>query len=107
MAGAPAVLNIHGPVAEFRDGLSTRTFEAAGAGAVQLIDRPEVCEFYEPGAEVVVFEGSDDLVELTRRAVTDRAWAKRLRDRARARTLAEHTYDARIRYLIQGWSYVG
>ena len=104
MAGAPAALNIHGPLSEFRDGLSIRTFEAAGVGAVQLIDRPEVAEFYEPDTEVAVFEGADQLVDLVHRAVTDVSWSARLRERARARTLAEHTYDARVPVLVEGWA---
>lgn len=99
MAGAPATLNIHGD----QDGFTMRTFEAAGIGAVQLVDRPDVTEFYEPEREVGVFENADELAELSQRAIADPAWGDRLRDAARRRTLAEHTFAHRAQALEALW----
>lgn len=99
MAGSAATLNVHGD----QDGFTMRTFEASGVGGVQLIDRADVVEFYEPGAEVAVFTSDDELVDLARRALTDEAWGRRLRDAARRRTLAEHTFAHRARALEAQW----
>ena len=49
MAASAATLNLHGD----QDGFTMRTFEAAGVGGVQLIDRTDVDGLYEPGAEVL------------------------------------------------------
>ena len=60
MQAADATINIHGA----QDGFTLRTFEASGIGAVHLIDRPDVVQFYEPGREVLVYDGVEELVEL-------------------------------------------
>lgn len=99
MAQASSTLNIHGD----QDGFTMRTFEASGAGAVQLIDRPDVAELYEPGREVLPYAGIDELVDLCERARRDRPWAERLRAAARRRTLAEHTFGRRLRLLEPLW----
>ena len=99
MAGAAASLNIHGD----QDGFTMRTFESAGIGAVQLVDRPEVSEFYDPTSEVAVFDSPEEAVELSRRALEDARWAEGLRSAARRRTLAEHTFDHRIAALEDLW----
>ncbi len=100
MAGAPATLNVHGD----QDGFTMRTFEAAGVGAVQLVDRTEVDQFYDPGAEVAVFGSAEELVELARRAIADDRWGDRLRASARRRTLAEHTFTHRARAMEATWA---
>jgi spore maturation protein CgeB len=99
MAGSPATLNIHGD----QDGFTMRTFEAAGVGGVQLVDRADVAEFYEPGIEVAVFASDAELVDLARRAIADDRWGDRLRVAARRRTLAEHTFLHRARALEATW----
>lgn len=98
--GSRATLNIHGD----QDGFTMRTFEAAGVGAVQLIDRSDTAELYEPGTEVLPFADAAEAAELCRRAMRDVNWARTIRDRARARTLAEHTFDHRARALEALWA---
>lgn len=100
MASAPSTLNIHGD----QDGFTMRTFEAAGVGAVQLVDRAEVSEFYEPGVEVLPFSSSAELVELAKRSIRDDGWGDRIRAAARRRTLAEHTFDHRAKALEASWA---
>lgn len=95
MEEAAATINVHGA----QDGFTLRTFEAAGIGAVQLIDRPDVEAFYAPGEEVLVYRGADELAELCRRAVRETSWMERLRTAARARSLAEHTFRHRAETL--------
>jgi spore maturation protein CgeB len=100
LAGAVAALNSHTD----QDGFTMRTFEAPGVGGLQLIDRPDVDEFFEPGKEVLVFRSDDELVDLCRRAAADRAWGRRIAERGRARTLAEHTFDHRAVAMEQMWA---
>lgn len=100
MAAALATLNVHGD----QDGFTMRTFEAAGVGAVQLIDRADVAEFYDPGTEVLVFSSPDEAVAHAHRIGADPVAAARLRAAATARTLAEHTFDHRMRALETLWA---
>lgn len=98
-AGAVAALNAH----TRQDGFTMRTYEIPGSGGLQLIDRPDVDRIYVPGDEVVVFSSDDELVDLSRRARADRAWARRIAERGRRRTLAEHTFDHRVPLLESAW----
>lgn len=99
MASSAATLNLHGD----QDGFTMRTFEAAGVGAVQLVDRVDVDTLYAPGAEVLPFTEVEELVDLCRRIAGDPRWADGLRAAARARTLAEHTFDHRAAALEDAW----
>lgn len=78
---------------------SGRLFEAAACGTPVLTDRwPGIENFFAPGREILIADGTDDVVaaldleagELTRMA---RA--------ARERTLAEHSSDTRARTLVR------
>lgn len=99
MAGAAATLNIHGD----QDGFTMRTFEACGVGGVQLIDRPEVSEFYEPGVELLPYSSDEELLELAQRATKDFSWGAKIRDAGRKRTLAEHTFLSRMKEADAWW----
>jgi spore maturation protein CgeB len=73
---------------------ATRVFEAAGAGACLITDAWEGIEmFLEPGREVLVARGGDEVAEHLRRLTPERAAA--LGQAALRRTLAEHTYAHR------------
>lgn len=100
MAGSVATLNVHG---DGHDGLSMRTYEAPGVGALQLIDRPSVSEFYEVGSEVLVFHDDQELLDLVQRARRDSGWAARIRRAGRSRTLAQHTLVHRMRQVEEVW----
>lgn len=94
--GAAAGINIHGD----QDGFNIRTFEVPGSGGLQLIDRRDVGEVYEPGTEVVPFASDEELVDFAERAFHDRAWSRRIREAGQARTLANHTFNHRVRELL-------
>ncbi|UIJ33495.1 glycosyltransferase [Allobranchiibius sp. GilTou73] len=103
MAGSAATLNLHGD----QDGFTMRTFEAAGVGGVQLIDRSDVSELYEvdgAAGEVLVVASPGELREVAGRCVREPRWADGIRDRGRARTLAEHTFDHRATVLESLWA---
>lgn len=99
-AGAPAAINIHGD----QDGFTMKTFEVPGVGGVQLIDRDDVSEYYEPGTEVAVFHDDDELVELCERAIRDDRWGDAMRGAGRRRTLAEHTWAHRAARVAELWA---
>jgi spore maturation protein CgeB len=99
MAASAATVNMHTD----QDGFAMRTFEACGAGAVQLIDRPDLAGLYDDGVEVAAWETFDELLELCQRARVDLAWADGLREAGRKRTLAEHTFDHRVAVVEQLW----
>lgn len=98
-AEAAASINVHG----LQAGLAMRTFEVPGMGGLQLVDRPDVAEFYDLGTEALVFESLEELVELSQRALRDKPWAERIRAAGRRRTLAEHTFAHRIEVLEELW----
>lgn len=99
-AGAPGAINIHGD----QDGFTMKTFEAPGVGGVQLVDRADVDQFYEPGTEVLVFDGAEELIDLGRRLIRDDRWGDRIRAAGQARTLAEHTFAHRARQVAELWA---
>ena len=94
-----ASVNIHGPQTDH----PMRTFEVPGMAGVSLEDRRSVERFYDVGTEVEVWDDVDQLVELSERSRKDRAWAEGLREKGRARTLAEHTFDHRIAEVDALW----
>lgn len=98
-AEAAAAVAIHG----LQAGHAMRTFEIPGMGGVQLVDRPDVDQFYEVGREVALWGSAEELVDLARRAVRDAAWGNRMREAGRRRTLAEHTFDHRIAKVDELW----
>ena len=100
MRDSLATVNIHGD----QDGFTMRTFEAPGVGAVQLIDRPDVSEYFEPEREVLVFTDLDSLVEQAGRAVADPRGMAAVREQGAKRALAEHTFVHRARILESLWA---
>lgn len=99
MAGAAGNLNAH----HNQDGFTMRTFEIPGVGGVQLIDRPDVAEYFEPGREVLVYQSLEELRYLSQKVLRDRHWSRRLGEEARSRTLAHHTLANRIKLIESQW----
>lgn len=100
MRNSLATLNIHGD----QDGFTMRTFEAAGVGAVQLVDRRDVEAYYEPGKEVLVFDSLDELTVAVRQMLASPKDLTSLRAAAQARTLAHHTLRHRAQQLESLWA---
>ncbi len=91
-ASARLVLNIHRE-AMARNGYSpaTRLFEAAGAGACQITDSwVGVEEFFEPGREVLVAEGPEDVIRWVLHI--DDGQARTIGAAARERAVRTHGY---------------
>ena len=100
MRDSAATLNVHGD----QDGFTMRTFEACGVGGIQIVDRDDVSEFYEPGKEVLVQHSAEETIELARQVLSDRTRMIAMRRAAKARTLAEHTLDRRAVVIEELWS---
>ncbi len=101
MAGGLATLNVHG---QEHDGLSMRTFEAPGVGALSLVDRPDVAEHYDVGRETLVFTSDEELLDHLARAQREPVWAASVRDAGRRRTLSEHTLVHRMAEVARRWA---
>lgn len=99
MAGSSATLNMHGDGHDF----SMRTFEAPGVGGLSLIDKPEVARYYDVGTETLVYSGTEDIIEVMRRAEVDHSWSQSIRDAGRRKTLAKHTFVHRVTEVEQLW----
>ncbi|HSH45866.1 MAG TPA: glycosyltransferase [Longimicrobiales bacterium] len=94
-AAARLVLNIH-RASMVENGFSpaTRMFEAAGAGACQVTDAWEgIPSFFEPEREILVAEDGEAVARYVREVDEERA--REIGAAARARALAEHTYERR------------
>ncbi len=77
---------------------ATRVFEAAGAGACLVTDWWAGIEvFLEPDREILVARDGRDVADHLAGLSAERA--RRIGERARARILAEHTYDRRAELL--------
>lgn len=93
-------LNHHHPMNDI-NGVNTRTFELAAAGACQVVDwKDDLGALFKPGEELVAYR---DLPELRRQldfylARPDEARA--IGENARRRALAEHTLRHRIEEMI-------
>lgn len=98
-ARAAAAVNVHG----LQAGHAMRSFEVPGMNGLQIVDRPDIEEFYDVGREVLVYGSPGELVELSRRALRDTAWAEGIRAAGRRRTLAQHTFEHRIRAMEGMW----
>ncbi len=98
-ASAAAALNIHG----LQAGLSMRTFEVPGMNGLQLIDRPDVEEFYEVGSEVLLYQSTEELIELCQRIIADPSWSNSIRAAGFKRSQAEHTFFHRAQKMDTLW----
>lgn len=97
---AAAVLNNLHP-AEM-DGVNLRLFEATAAGAAVLCeDRRTLGELYDTEREVMPFRTFDELVDRARALLDDPRMTRDIGDAATKRAHAEHTYEERLRQLLE------
>ena len=96
LARSRVALNRHIDVAEGYAN-NMRLYEATGVGALLVTEASSnLAELFEPGREVVVYEGEDDLVEQLRHYAAHDDERRRIAAAGQARTLREHTYAQRI-----------
>ena len=82
-------------------GLNARAFEIAGCGGFQLLDwRPALRDLFIDGEELVSFRSMADLREKIDHYLAHDAERNAIADRGRARALRDHTFEHRLRLLI-------
>lgn len=79
-----------------------KVFTVAGCGAFQLVDnsRPHLADFFEIGREIITFSDFADLKEKIRYYLAHPEERQAIADRAFQKVHAEHTYDLRIKKII-------
>jgi spore maturation protein CgeB len=101
LARSRIVINRHGPVAAGYAN-NMRLFEATGAGAMLVTEAaPNLPDYFEPGREVVTYEGPDELIEKLRYYLEHDEERKRIAAAGQGRTLRDHTYAKVIGRLSQ------
>jgi spore maturation protein CgeB len=107
--GAKIVLNIHRTQNDRRDNHrnlpayspNNRTFEIAACRSFQLLScRRDLPKFYAPGQEMVCFQNLKDLKRKINYYLAHEDEREQIAVKAYRRTLKDHTYRVRLRYLI-------
>jgi spore maturation protein CgeB len=82
-----------------------RLYEATGSGALLLTDRgSNLHELFEPGREVVVYEGASDLADKAAHYLAHDDERRAIAAAGQARTLSDHTYARRMEQLASALS---
>ncbi|HEY7794104.1 MAG TPA: glycosyltransferase [Gaiellaceae bacterium] len=99
--GARISLNRHIAEAEGHAN-NMRLYEATGVGSLLLTDEgSNLAELFDPGSEVVTYADVDDLVEKARHYLAHEDERRAIAAAGQARTLREHTYELRMRELVE------
>ncbi len=86
---------------QMKGAVNQRVFDVPAAGAFCITDwREQIENLFEPGSEVVCYHSPEEAEELIRRYLADPAGRAAVSAAARARVLAQHTYDHRLRTLM-------
>jgi hypothetical protein len=86
-------------------GANLRVFEVGAAGGLLLTEAcRDLPALYEPEHEVLIYSTLDELIELYDRARADDIRTRRIATAARNRTLAEHTFVARARRMLEAFA---
>lgn len=100
LAESRVTLNRHIAAAEGKAN-NMRLYEATGVGALLITEAaPNLADIFEPGREVVTYDGSKDLVDKARHYLEHDDERRAIAAAGQARTLREHTYDHRVRELV-------
>jgi spore maturation protein CgeB len=89
---------------QMKGAVNQRVFDVPASGAFLLTDsRAQLDALFEPGREVAVYKDQEEASELLERYLSDGALRARMARAGRARVLAEHTYEHRLRTLIRAF----
>lgn len=99
-------LNIHSNI--IKQGTNMKTFEASGFKVPQLIEeKPGLSNFFEPNKEIMVFSSIEEYKEKLELLKTDKALRKLLVTNSYKRSMAFHTYDNRVKLIIDNFKSSG
>ena len=84
------------------EGLSDRPFEVMGCGALMITDgiRADIGRLYEVGKEVIVYEDANDLQEKVKYYLKHEDERKKIAIAGYQKTLAQHTFRARVKQIL-------
>ena len=82
------------------DFVNPRTFEVAACGAFQLVDRRSLMGELFADGELAIFDSMDELAPKIQHYLNHPEEREAIAKRGQARVLAEHTYVARMRTLL-------
>jgi hypothetical protein len=100
LARSKIVVNHHGNVPPYANNL--RLFESTGSGAMLLTDdKPNLGEIFRVGAEVVAYRDAHECVDRIRYYLAHEAERAAIAKAGQARTLADHSFEHRMRELIE------
>ncbi len=92
----------HSGVDPFGDFVNPRTFEIAACGAFQLVDeRQYLPEVFDASSEMSIFQSVDELPDKIDYFLSHPEERTQIAQRACARVLREHTYEHRMKELIE------
>jgi spore maturation protein CgeB len=101
LARSRIVVNRHGPIAAGYAN-NMRLFEATGAGAMLITEAaPNLADYFEPGHEVVTYDGPADLMEKLKHLLEHDEERKRIAAAGQARSLRDHSYGKVIARLSE------
>jgi len=93
-------LNVHHP--QCIKALNPRAFEIAACGCMLVTDvMEELPKFFEPGKEVVTFEEIGELRDKLEFYLRNETARREIARAGMRRALAEHTYDLRMRQMLE------
>lgn len=95
-------INFNTTSKQMKGAVNQRVFDGPACGAFVLTDaREQLADLLEPGKEIAVYESVEAIEELTRHYLANPATRLQITKAGRARVLAEHTYDHRLRALCE------
>ncbi|RLB10750.1 MAG: hypothetical protein DRG39_05630 [Deltaproteobacteria bacterium] len=95
-------INLHHP--QSKEGVNPRTFEIAGSGNFQLIDRKEALKRLFGKDEIVMYSNIEELADKISHFLKKKGSLFSMAERARKRALSQHTFSHRARHILtQVW----
>jgi len=92
----------HAGVDPFGDFVNPRTFEIGACGAFQLVDeRQYLPELFDTTSEIATFRSIEELLDKVNYFLAHEEQRRTMAERARERILREHTYEHRMKELIE------
>jgi spore maturation protein CgeB len=85
-----------------RKSMSARMYTAVGCGAFYMCQHVDgIEEVLEPGKEIVTFRSEEEMVDMIRFYLRNDGLRARISEAGQRRVLKEHTYEARIRNMLE------
>lgn len=86
---------------QMKGAVNQRVFDVPACNGFILTDhRYQMENLFEPGKEIAVYNSIDEIPQLVEKYLEDEPARKQIIKAARKRILAEHTYDCRLKVLI-------